>query len=314
MKNLFLFVLIAIVMSSCQTFEDTNDFPSEPSKLVVNCLFNPDSTWYFEVGRSLSVLDNAELSYIDNATIKIYENGNLLETITTSTTVVDVWGESLVYYSSNLKPSVGNNYSIVVSANGYEDASAEASMPSSVPIEIKQFIIIDTTLGQWDAITEVRSLKASLKVKINDPSGENNFYELRIFSPDTEVYDSINAWSYNYTKTDLYISSGDPSVENANESYSTAVFFTDELFNGQSYELGVNIDNQYAYLPFTASNHLYGLLISHSRDSYLYFKSVNAYQRANGDFFAEPVQVYGNINGGYGIFGGYDAQKATITY
>ena len=47
---------------------------------------------------------------------------------------------------------------------------------------------------------------------------------------------------------------------------------------------------------------LYWTLKNHSEDYYMYKKTFNVYQSVRGNPFAEPVQVFSNIENGYGIF------------
>jgi hypothetical protein len=88
MKNISLFIVIVLIISnlhfSCTKVEDIVDFPIKDPKLTLNCYFHPDSVWAFSVSRSLSVIDNANLSMVTDATVKLYENNNLLATLTSA--------------------------------------------------------------------------------------------------------------------------------------------------------------------------------------------------------------------------------------
>jgi hypothetical protein len=50
-------------------------------------------------------------------------------------------------------------------------------------------------------------------------------------------------------------------------------------------------------------------LVNTSEAYFNYLKSFNMYQRASGNPFATPVQVYSNVENGMGIFAG-----GTLTY
>ena len=60
-------------MLSCEKSESIVDFPIYPSKLVLNCVFNEDSLWRFQISKNLSVLDNSNIKLIDTAKIKLYK-------------------------------------------------------------------------------------------------------------------------------------------------------------------------------------------------------------------------------------------------
>ena len=40
-------------------------------------------------------------------------------------------------------------------------------------------------------------------------------------------------------------------------------------------------------------------------DSFKFWRSVERYQSTNGNPFAEPMNLYSNVKGGLGIWGGY---------
>ena len=54
------------------------------------------------------------------------------------------------------------------------------------------------------------------------------------------------------------------------------------------------------------------ILTSLSEEAYKYFVTLDRYYMANGDFFAEPVQVISNIENGLGIFGGKSTDEKSL--
>ncbi|HKK63230.1 MAG TPA: hypothetical protein VJ951_11745, partial [Bacteroidales bacterium] len=79
---IFIIPLVLLQVNSCETTEKIDDFPLRPAKLVVNCYFTVDSIWEFQLSKSLSVLDNAPLKYIDNAKIYLFHDNNIIDSIT----------------------------------------------------------------------------------------------------------------------------------------------------------------------------------------------------------------------------------------
>ena len=81
------------------------------------------------------------------------------------------------------------------------------------------------------------------------------------------------------------------------------LFFTDEFFSGQGNgkELALNY---YIFAP--GDSVLVDVRLDHIDPSYyLYSISKQKYYQADGNPFAEPVQVYNNIQNGFGILGAY---------
>jgi len=93
------------------------------------------------------------------------------------------------------------------------------------------------------------------------------------------------------------------------------ILFSDEFFDGREYQLKVISERPFFYeSPFetTLSASITYQLESISEEVFFYRKTLVAQQNSGFDPFAQPVQVYGNINGGFGIFGGIT--KSTVTF
>jgi hypothetical protein len=55
-------------------------------------------------------------------------------------------------------------------------------------------------------------------------------------------------------------------------------------------------------------------LIHASKEYYLYHSKLTIAADNNGNPFAEPVIMYTNINGGYGVFAGFNQYKKTVVF
>ena len=87
--------------------------------------------------------------------------------------------------------------------------------------------------------------------------------------------------------------------------------FNDLLFNGQNKNLELEIPNEeywnfidgsteWSYKRLSLTLYLHNI----SKSYYYYRTSLELYQNASGNPFAQPVQVYSNIDNGFGIFAG----------
>jgi hypothetical protein len=291
--SIYLTLLGLFAISACETTEKIDDFPLRPSKLVVNCFFSPGSPWNFQVSKSLSVLDNAELRLIKDATVRLYRDGSLIESIEEQ----DEYG----WYStdSNL-PETGHEYSIEVTASGFSATlTSEDRVPEPIVIDNVTMQIVDSSFYYgWDYISGW--IEGQFSMDFKDPADIDNYYKVSVFYYDTIYYDWENPDTYYLQKTPLYISSDDPVIE-AEEYHSEYLIFTDELINGQEYSLTIDfedwnsrLDRSY-YLELTTLN----------RSGYMYRKTIDDFNNAEHDPFAEPVQIYCNIENGYGIFAGH---------
>ena len=86
--------------------------------------------------------------------------------------------------------------------------------------------------------------------------------------------------------------------------------FNDLLFNGQTKSLEISIPNNewsWGEAGYIWSYRYIGLrfyLYNISQDYYYYRRSLELYNQTSGNPFAQPVQVFSNIQNGFGIFAG----------
>ena len=284
-------------MLSCEKSESIVDFPIYPSKLVLNCVFNEDSLWRFQISKSLSVLDNSNINLIDTANIKLYEDDVLIEDLSQSL------GDGI--YFGNSKPKPNKQYRVEVSVDtSFTDIEAKAQVPLSVQISQINYVIIDSHYYDDEWGYSYGSMEADFNIEIDDDVSSDNYYSITAYYKDTMYFDDSS--SYEVYNTQLGLSSEDVYIDDASEWGE--VIFSDELFNGQKVSVKVNV-NIWDYKP---GMKLYWTLKNHSEDYYMYKKTFNVYQSVRGNPFAEPVQVFSNIENGYGIFAGFAATVQEI--
>jgi hypothetical protein len=291
MKYIYL-IVITIMFASCETIVKV-DIPEHKPSIVVNSVIDPSEKFQIHLSKSLGSLDSAPLSNIDNAEVEVYENDVFIEKLT-----FEQYG---YYSSSNISAKLGRNYKIIAKAAPYDQVSAEARIPQPVSIEgiaIKDSAFVDSNMG----------VKSSLTFTINDPGAIKNYYMLELFQTD-----SINSFL-----SPTYLSPRDPALES--EDYSEQFLFSDAHFDGKPYRLEMEFYNYYSdgtwdpitgeFIPFEGKRYYVMEFSTISRAYYLYKTSSNKQMMNSYNPFSEPVQVFSNINNGYGIFAG----KVKISY
>jgi len=136
-----------------------------------------------------------------------------------------------------------------------------------------------------------------LNILVTDQPGEQfymleifeEYYDIDPFTGDTTIYEYLPGF---YRTSPILENSGD---------YDSRAFFTDQLFQNGT----IKIDVALYYYP--GSSQLRARVTSLSKGLFLFYKSINLYAQATGNPFAQPVQVYSNVDNGYGIFGGAHA-------
>lgn len=242
-----------------------------------------DTTAQIAVNKSLGIVDQNEFTPIENTRIQLLRNGVLL----TDNFTLDQGNE---IYKGQLPVPVeqipGATYRVQVEVPGVGMAFAEQIMPA-------QPVVTKVVYSQGGGVSPDGERVDEIKVTLQDVGGEKNYYALDLIIGWFEIDqngDTINAQTYS-----SFIDSNDP-VLSPGTPY--ALVFSDEAFDGGSYTA-----RGFTYDISTGDNgfalvRVYQL----TRDAFLYARSLAQYWNSNGNPFAEPVTVHGNVVGGYGAF------------
>ena len=161
LKILFFFVPL---INSCQPSIELNDLTVTP-KLVIWGNLHPDSIMTVYLSRSVAPLDKTTNRKVSNATILIFENNILLDTLKERDTSI---------YVSNkfLKPKEGYNYYIKVLKSGFESIE---TLPDTMPFRPKLIRVIAEELKKGDP-------SAKFEIQTNQPSHFKNYGVSQLFS------------------------------------------------------------------------------------------------------------------------------------
>lgn len=292
-KYILIFIVISSLISffACEKTEKIEDFPLYPPKLVLNSYLNADSNIKINISKSLSVLDNALLKNVDDAKIKIYEENTLLASIDNSN------GNG--YYTLNYKPKIGLKYNVEGQHSSLENISSQTTIPNL--ISLKKFQRKEIQYNEY-------SSDFQFIFDFDDNPSEKNYYMIKInqIVIDTIIHQNDTILVENDIYKIFLEKSNNPAVDLI--TYGE-VFFTDEFFNGKSYSIEIETSylNTYGY-----KIKYIGYLYSLSEENYKYRKSLAVYKNSRDNPFAEPVQVFNNIEGGFGIFAGESVKTDTI--
>lgn len=298
MKAKRIIILLAAILPiflACEKIIDI-DIPDSERRIVLNGIINPESTISVNISRSLSVLEDNKFVFLDEATVKLFEDGSekgLLKSIGNG-----------YYELPGFLPTIGSSYRLEVESHDLQSVSAVSVVP-----ERPQFSEVDTMTiyNEWGG----SSIKLSFK--INDPIQEN-YYAVSLMA--TYKYFDY----FNNKPTDSLITSpqyfeflqnGQGGIqdrlieENASYRLNSNIFISDQLFNGKDFKMDLSMSRFFS--PTTDTIWL-DISVQHVTKSYfLYAASMNKYNRSNGNPFSEPVSVYTNIENGFGIFSSYSA-------
>ncbi|MES2702086.1 MAG: DUF4249 domain-containing protein [Bacteroidota bacterium] len=281
--------IVAIALFASCTKEVSIKVPPYVSKLTVNSINEAGDPIALRVSRSVSIADRKyqpDLT-VGGAAVDLYENGTLKQTL--------VFDQTYQAYVSTVTATVGNQYSIKVSAPTYTSVSAETGVPS--PITIQNFTRIKNARTDADGNTQDQVI-----FNFDDPATAGDYYIIRLMPE----FDSNNYY-YNFCVNTTDASLETVSSENVDLTTcfdNRGIFMRDELFNGTQKQIKLYVNSSNFNISYNGVDTAHLVLeLWHVPDTYFrYEKSRISADNSNGDPFAEPVNTYSNVTNGYGIF------------
>lgn len=298
--------VLLLFLASCESLTEV-EIPREPDMLVIGSLFNPDSVLSVRVTKTFFVLEGVDRRdrNVSNAKVSLFEAGSFVRELNLATNKLNF--ETRVY-TSEFIPSQGTEYSIEVSAPGFEPIEAYGTIPTKIKID--EVVLAPTLVAIEDGDPAIRA-----EITFTDPKGEN-YYELLV----NFVYESGNDLDSSFFRqiSPMPLS---PDVSSEfdlliDDPYILSLYYDDRLFDGSRHKLtffikGFNVNsyndkfNKFALKIDIILRHI-------SKEHYQYGITLRLQEEISDDPFAEPVQVFGNVNGGLGIFAGFNQDSIRI--
>lgn len=292
-------ICLGIWTLSCETIIDV-DLPQHVPALVVNSTFsNSDTTFIIQLSETTGILEQEDYysnyGNVNGGLIELFENDQPIGIATQQ--------ENGLYYFP-YTPKTNNKYTIKASKEGYALVNATDKVPA---------INKTLTIEELDQSND----EFNLSFSFNDPE-ESNYYLVDLYA--VEPY-----YDYYYDEDTSYqIYLGDRlqklfyQEEGADfdefENYNESRIFSDELFNGQKFNQKINF-YYYPYYQNIDGNQSeeatrFVLQLKNVSDAY-YRYSITKYNQSSSQDnpFAEPAQVYNNIENGYGIFASFGSYE-----
>lgn len=307
---LLFFLLGCIEKMNLESFDFDN-------KLVVNAFLTPDSIVSIYIANTQRIDDGSYTDFINNLQVEIEQEG---------THILTNYGNGL--YRGNFYPLQNKEYKLTINNNSQSIISFE-TVPISTEIGNCYFVYpagIEEIRYEDGVITEGEVAEGYLT--FIDDYKENNYYELALFqriykfegNQQTGKWDTV---SFSFQSVRI-IGSDDFIIqaEGLNDYKPRSLLFSDALFNGKVVAFA------FRFPPYLLYNsEFYCVLRTVSRNYYLYKKSLvkhlyNKGMTETDDFQeltkftvgAEPVELYSNIEHGYGIFASYSSSVKLMEF
>lgn len=306
MKNLSLFILSFLLISSCSKEVDIDDFIQD-NKLVINSYLQSDSVISVYLSKIHKHSDTTS-SFVNSADVGLYDENNIfLEKL------INIEGG--LYISQNTIVEQGKKYKIETKYNN-ETVFASDIVPELIEIEKLEYTGNSIYNEEFHESFEI-------EISFIDNPNLDNYYEIVPYLKQT---DTINFY-YSGEKEIFhhwYLQSNDPIFLNEdydNNGIYDAIVFSDKDFSGNIQK----IKFYYNFITIINSSETYH--ISHvlklelraiSKSYYLYKKSLMKHlNNQYSDFWygtANPISLYSNIQNGYGIFAAFSYSCDSLVY
>ncbi len=287
--SFFCSATIALLFASCSGDKFSQvveiDLPEHTPMLSISAEFSDmDTTLTAFVYQTYATNVELDSTNVADATVKLFKDGTLVREF-------DLWEFSFVKDSyvadgNGLFSADGSTYRLEVSAPGFATVFAEQKMPKKV--EIQEATIKPQSVPDPDG-----SRLDELVVAFDDPAGEENYYALIAFQKEC-YFDGTDTFCFD---NNTYLDSFDPLLE---YGPNNSLIISDKTFDGKRVTLRATSYN--SLQPTGLNEKLVVQLVHLTREKYYFLRSLSQFQDADGNPFAEPVTVQGNIEGGVGIF------------
>ncbi|HKI88615.1 MAG TPA: DUF4249 domain-containing protein [Draconibacterium sp.] len=253
----------------------TLTFKKEP-KLCFNCILNPEKKIEADLSLSKALYSNSSFTTIEGADIKVYESDSLLGVLQ------DMGGGK---YQMDAFPRKGKTYQVVVIVEGYPELKAITKVPGGVPVKYITKAV------------DVKEKTFEFTVRICDMPGNNYYWYYGYSEANGNKYDSGIISNIYAPFFDDFNKQIEPESKYGFQ-YWYMVRINDQVYDGDTLQWSVVRAKSKIY---TSVSKL--MEVDDNYDKYL--KTTVQMRMLDIDEIplSEPVQIYSNIENGYGIFG-----------
>ncbi len=306
--SFFLFMLIFGLSMSC---ESDHDFEIESeSKIIVNCVFHPDSLWKVEILKSPESLWDYTFKPIEEASVKLILDNKVIELEPM------IFNRSAYYSSPIYKVPIDFTKSIILEICGDESiVSAESNIPPAPEFswELDE-LNIEKKFSNANRKRFSYRVSGRISLKIDNSENGHLWYRINIRYRPNMVYGRSTQISIN-GKNNLITDRLGFTLEYP-EAFETIRMTDGYLIDLSAYdfssdelllELNGGVDNILSDLDY------FTIIVSSVTDDFIkYNRKVMDQFIATQDIFSEPVSIHGNIVGGLGIFSGINTVTDTV--
>jgi len=305
-------VYLAVIISfgsSCQKAEKIEKIPVE-SKLCVLGMQETGKNFEFMIFRTLSVLDNADVSkQRTDATVYLYHNGFCVDTIK--------YNALQQKYISKVSSVAGEIYSIKVSCKGFQDVYAETVMVN--PVTVSGAVTYSNRIYGKDGVydyTFLNNCRISTDINPGNHSNgmvisileqwntnPNSFTWFNKWTTTSKEISPLNTTEYNRFQPDITTNS---TVNRNNPNTFICLNQESKILKIEFIPKDQKV--KFAFTTYNRSDSMSKFVLNirnMEKNAFEYTNAMALYVASEDNVFQDPVQLYSNIKNGEGVFGSY---------
>ena len=286
MKNNYILIILVLWLFSCDDPFSTTLEIDPPAfhdmAVVIAESAHTNTSFSLTLKTTTPIIPYTEDPYLNDASVEVLENRHAYFTMKNQGN--NQGSPNYTYTSASTLFKENKEYSLEINSAKYGLITAKSTLPPRVTPE-------SMVLEEDGGLNLTGEDRSAIKVVINDPPDQENFYEAWV----TRTYENENSYDGTYTEVN------DPNFFR-NINYDSVVF-SDFTFNGERKSISL------LFYPINCCGRTEKFKLhwrNITEEFYEFSRSVEAQDLVEDNPFASPVQVPNFIENGLGIFSLYN--------
>lgn len=260
--------------------------------IVANAFFSPDSTWQVQLTKSFALSQADKVEYVSSGVVEILDVAN-------NQTLKLAHQQNGLYTAKELHPIANKKYHLIAQVDGFEtiQATNQTPLPFTASVNNSSFINFRNRAGFL------------FDLEIVDNPAVDNFYLIAVTYL-VEKKDSLFTEKAGHFSLDT---NSDNELVEIDHTALQQSYLPDTNFNGETYSTQVGASNL-LLKDLVEIDHLTAIITikSISLEGYQHVKTVETFEFSDSFSSPEPVEIFSNIENGFGVFAGFVTQRIEV--
>lgn len=308
-KYLFFSLVLALLFFACE--EDIQLDSLENKKLVLFANFQPDSLFKLSLSTSIPIgsADSLLVQYPSDARIQLFKDGEYLSDFEFVPFTRD---QVRPFYTHEHRAEAGAIYSIKAQYQNYPMLSASSTIPT--PPQLQAMKVLEWEELNDNTNPDLYFYFGKVKLPLDLPSATTTYYHLLV-KQQIIRYNVVGSDTVKNSRI-VNLFSRLPKVQRPNLQLEPGhLLESSEIAADNS---AIEVDFNFGIdRSFELKGPIYFELRHVTKDYYLFHKSREEQDLANSQqsiLYNDPVLIHNNIEGGIGLFSGYQASTKRLTW